>query len=103
MKYNYDKKALQGLSVGPFLNQVKLRTQKIEEAPDTMPVSVFNANRLAKALHPDVQHVKFPRLPITAAQKAIRLSRMQSGARRRWPTSAQASMSVYPCISETRC
>lgn len=58
MKYNYDKKALQGLSVGPFLNQVKLRTQKIEEAPDTMPVSVFNANRLAKALHPDVQHVK---------------------------------------------
>jgi ferredoxin-NADP reductase len=58
MKYNYDKKVLQGLGVGPFLNQVKLRTQKIEEAPDTLPVSVFNANRLAKALHPDVQHVK---------------------------------------------
>lgn len=58
MKYNYDKSVLKGLSVKPFLNQVKLRNQKISEAPDDMPVSVFNANRLAASLHPPVQHTK---------------------------------------------
>lgn len=58
MKYNYDKSVLKGLSVKPFLNQVKLRNQKISEAPEDMPVSVFNANRLAASLHPLVQHTK---------------------------------------------
>ena len=56
MKYNYDKKLLKGLSVGPFLGQVKLRTAKIEVAADTIPSSEFNVNRLAKSLHPKVQH-----------------------------------------------
>ncbi|MGI5977679.1 MAG: 2Fe-2S iron-sulfur cluster-binding protein [Candidatus Limivicinus sp.] len=56
MKYNYDKKVLKGLGVGPFLNQVKLRTAKIEEAPDSIPSSEYNVNRLAKSLHPAVQH-----------------------------------------------
>ncbi len=40
------------------MKQVQLREQKIAEAPEEMPVSVFNANRLAAALHPDVQHAK---------------------------------------------
>ena len=58
MKYNYDKTALKGLSISPFLGQVKLRNQMIDSASDEAPVSVFNANRLAKLLHPAVQHVK---------------------------------------------
>ena len=56
MKYNYDKKLLKSLSVGPFLGQVKLREKMISEAPDTMPQSVFNANVLAKKLHPGTQY-----------------------------------------------
>ena len=56
MKYNYDKKLLKGLGVGAFLGQVKLREKKIAEAPDTMPQSVFNANVLAKKLHPGAQY-----------------------------------------------
>lgn len=55
MKYNYDKSVLKGLSVGPFLAIDKTRDSKISAAPDTPPVSEFNANRLAKALHPKVQ------------------------------------------------
>ncbi len=55
-KYGYDKDVLKGLGTGPFLNEVKLRNEKIEEAPDTMPVSVFNENRLAASLHPDKQY-----------------------------------------------
>ena len=56
MKYNYDKKKLKSLSVGPFLGQVKLREQKIAEASDAMPQSIFNANILAKKLHPGTQY-----------------------------------------------
>ena len=56
MKYNYDKKLLKSLGVGAFLGQVKLREKKIAEAPDTMPQSVFNANVLAKKLHPGAQY-----------------------------------------------
>ncbi len=58
MKYDYDKNALKGLSIGPFLNQVKTRNKMIEAAPDDMPQSVFNVNRLAAALHPARQFVK---------------------------------------------
>ena len=56
MKYNYDKKLLKTLSVGPFLGQVKLREKMIAEASDAPPVSIFNANILAKKLHPNVQY-----------------------------------------------
>ena len=56
MKYNYDKKLLKSLSVGPFLGQVKLREKMIAEASDAPPVSVFNANILAAKLHPHVQY-----------------------------------------------
>ena len=57
MKYNYDKKALKGLGVGAFLGQVKLREKMIDAAPTTPPVSIYNANILAKRLHPKAQHV----------------------------------------------
>lgn len=58
MKYNYDKKALKGIGVGAFLGQVKLRNKMIEQAPTDPPKSIYNANILAKSLHPAVQHVK---------------------------------------------
>ena len=56
MKYNYDKKLMKQFSVGPFLGQVKLREKMLSQAPDTPPVSVFNANILAKKLHPHAQY-----------------------------------------------
>lgn len=55
-KYNYDKSLLKGVSTGPFLHQVKTRNEAIATAPDTIPTSVFNANVLARRLHPAVQH-----------------------------------------------
>ena len=55
-KYNYDKKALKGLTPFPFLGEVKTRTAAIEAAPATLPKSVFNPNILARRLHPSVQH-----------------------------------------------
>lgn len=55
-KYSYDKKALKGLGVGPFLSEVKTRSKMIESAPDTLPKSWYNPNELAKRLHPAVQH-----------------------------------------------
>ena len=57
-KYNYDKKALKGLGVGAFLGEVKTRNAHIEAASDELPQSVFNANRLARALHPSAQFAK---------------------------------------------
>ena len=57
-KYNYDKSALKGLGVGAFLGEVKLREQHIAAASDEMPQSIFNANILAKKLHPAKQFVK---------------------------------------------
>ncbi len=56
MKYHYDKKLLKSLGVGAFLGQVKLREKMIAAADDKPPVSIYNANILAKKLHPNVQH-----------------------------------------------
>lgn len=56
MKYNYNKKLLKSLGVGPFLGQVKLREKMISEAPDTIPTSIYNANVLARKLHPGTQY-----------------------------------------------
>jgi len=56
MKYGYNKKLLKTLSVGPFLGQVKLREKMIAEASDELPTSIYNANILAKKLHPNVQY-----------------------------------------------
>ena len=55
-KYNYDKKALNGLTPFPFLGEVKTRVKNIEAAEATIPQSVFNPNIIAKRLHPAVQH-----------------------------------------------
>lgn len=57
MKYNYDKKALKGIGVGAFLGQVKLREKMLAQGSTELPVSIYNANLLAKSLHPAVQHV----------------------------------------------
>ena len=56
MKYNYDKKKLKGLGVGAFLGQVKLREKMIDQAPATLPTSIYNANILARKLHPGTQY-----------------------------------------------
>ncbi|MDO4938875.1 MAG: iron-sulfur cluster-binding domain-containing protein [Lachnospiraceae bacterium] len=57
-KYNYDKSALKGLGVGDFLNEVKVREAHIAAAPASEIKSEYNANILAKKLHPDYQAVK---------------------------------------------
>lgn len=57
-KYNYDKKALKGLTPFPFLGEVATRTKAIEAAPETIPESVFNPNKVGKSLHPHVQFAK---------------------------------------------
>jgi len=62
MKYNYDKKALKGIGVGAFLGQVKLRNKMIEAGSTELPQSIYNANILAKSLHPAVQHVKIAKV-----------------------------------------
>ena len=72
-KYNYDKKALKGLTPFPFLGEVKTRTAAIEAAPATLPKSVYNPNILA----------------------ASRWFRTRQRAPRRWPTSGPVSMSPW--------
>ena len=37
-KYNYDKKALKGLGVAAFLNEVKVREKHIAQGEDTIPI-----------------------------------------------------------------
>lgn len=54
-KYNYDKSALKGLGVGPFLNEVEERNHHIDAADTTPPQSIFNANKIAAKLHPHYQ------------------------------------------------
>lgn len=61
-KYKYSRKGLKGLTPFPFLGEVKTRIKNIEAAPATIPQSVFNANILAKKLHPEVQHVKIAKV-----------------------------------------
>ncbi len=55
-KYHYDKKALKGIGVGPFLGEVKERNKHIEAADTTPPKSWYNPNELAKRLHPEEQY-----------------------------------------------
>jgi len=56
-RYDYDPNALKGLTVFPFLNEVKTREKEIEKASDELPEVEFNANRLAQKLHPEYQAV----------------------------------------------
>jgi len=57
-KYNYDKKYLKGIGVGPFLKQVKVRNQHIEDASDELHEFKYDANRLVDELHPSIQPCK---------------------------------------------
>lgn len=57
-KYNYDKKYLKGLKVGPFLNLVKERNKQIEKGSTDLKPFKYQANFLAEALHPAVQNTK---------------------------------------------
>ena len=61
-KYNYDKKALKGLTPFPFLGEVKARNAAIAAAPATLPKSIYNANVLAGRLHPAVQHCRIEKV-----------------------------------------
>lgn len=56
-KFNYDKKALKGLTPGAFLGEVKERIKHIEAAEATIPQSIFNPNKVGAALHPHFQNV----------------------------------------------
>ena len=41
---------------------VSVRNKRIAAAPDSPPVSEYNANRLAKSLHPEAQYAKIARV-----------------------------------------
>ena len=72
-KYNYSRKGLKGLTPFPFLGEVKTRVKAIQAAPDTIPQSVYNANILAKSLHPAVQHVKIAKVEDHGGAKSFTL------------------------------
>lgn len=72
-KYNYSRKGLKGLTPFPFLGEVKTRVKAIQAAPDTIPQSVYNANILAKCLHPAVQHVKIAKVEDHGGAKSFTL------------------------------
>lgn len=61
-KYNYSKDGLKGLTPFPFLGEVKTRLKAIDQAPAEIPRSIFNANVLAKKLHPEVQYAKIAKV-----------------------------------------
>lgn len=61
-KYKYSKKYLKGLGVGAFLKQVKVRNEHIEAASDELKPFDYGGNKLAEALHPEVQHCKVNRI-----------------------------------------
>ena len=54
-KYNYDSKALKGLGVGPFLNEVKTRDAEIAKGENAIPTSIYNPNIISSELHPSIQ------------------------------------------------
>ena len=72
-KYNYSRKGLKGLTPFPFLGEVKTRVKAIQAATDTIPQSVYNANCLAKSLHPAVQHVKIAKVEDHGGAKSFTL------------------------------
>lgn len=72
-KYNYSRKGLKGLTPFPFLGEVKTRVKAIEAAPDTIPQSVYNANIMARSLHPAVQHVKIAKVEDHGGAKSFTL------------------------------
>ncbi len=61
-KYNYSKMGLKGLTPFPILAEVKTRVAAIEAAPATIPQSIYNANILAKKLHPASQYCRIAKV-----------------------------------------
>ena len=53
-----DKEYLKGVSADSFYNLLPKRQAVINQASDKEPPYEFNANVLARSLHPEVQHVK---------------------------------------------
>ena len=95
MKYNYDKKLMKQFSVGPFLGQVKLREKMIAQAPDTPPVSVFNANILAKSLHPHAQYAVISKVEVISSAAQTRNCVPSCGGSAAWMRCARGCASVY--------
>lgn len=62
MKYSYDRAPIRKILLSGFLSMVSVRNKRIAAAPDSPPVSEYNANRLAKSLHPEVQYAKIARV-----------------------------------------
>lgn len=58
MKYSYDRAPIRKIPLSGFLSVVSVRNKRIAAAPDSPPVSEYNANRLAKSLHPEAQYAK---------------------------------------------
>lgn len=76
-KYKYDKKYLKGLGVGAFLKQVKVRNQHIEAASDELKPFDYGGNKLAEALHPDVQHCKVDKIVVYKDAKSFILKSIE--------------------------
>lgn len=62
MKYSYDRAPIRKIPLSGFLSMVSVRNKRIAAAPDSPPVSEYNANRLAKSLHPEAQYAKIARV-----------------------------------------
>ncbi len=73
MKYSYDRSEIKKIPLSGFLSMVPVRNRKIAAGAETLPVSEYNANRLAKSLHPAVQHVKIAKVEEHAEAKSFTL------------------------------
>lgn len=73
MKYHYDRSEIRKIPLSGFLNMVPERNRRIAKGAKTLPVSEFNANRLARSLHPAVQHVKIAKVAEHAEAKSFTL------------------------------
>lgn len=72
-KYFYDKSLLKGLSVKPFLGEVKEREKHIEAANTDLPKSIFTVNEVAAKLHPRCQYAKISSVQETADAKLFKI------------------------------
>ncbi|MCQ2792396.1 MAG: iron-sulfur cluster-binding domain-containing protein [Bacilli bacterium] len=77
-KYNYDKKYLKGLGVGPFLKQVKVRNQHIEAASDELKPFDYVSNKLVEQLHPEYQLTKVSKVIEREGAKSFVLTSLEN-------------------------
>lgn len=82
-KYNYDKNLFKDYGVGPFMNQVKTRNAEIEKGKEEIPQSIYNANKLAAALHPKKQFVIISKvIDRKGAKSYVLVPNRESGTKR---------------------